>query len=138
MNSFELSQEALSELRARTILSDVTCGAVVIFVGNVRASSRGVAVTHLEFESYEPMVLKVLTNLASELREEFGVTGVLLHHRLGRVEVGDTAVVAGISAPHRAEAFEACAHLMNRLKEIVPIWKKEYTVEGGMWVSPHP
>ncbi|MFM7233885.1 MAG: molybdenum cofactor biosynthesis protein MoaE [Flavobacteriales bacterium] len=138
MNSFELSQEPLSESRARALLADATCGALVIFVGTVRDSARGADVTHLEFESYEPMVMKVLNKLANEIREKFGVKGVLLHHRLGKVEVGEAAVIAGISSPHRAEAFAACAYLMERLKEIVPIWKKEFTSEGGMWISLHP
>ena len=138
MNSFELSQQPLSESMARTILADDTCGAVVIFVGTVRKSSNGIAVTHLEFEAYESMVMKVLDEIAIDLRKKHGVQGVLLHHRLGKVEVGDAAVIAGISSPHRAEAFAACESLMNRLKQVVPIWKKEYTAEGHVWVSQHP
>lgn len=138
MNSFELSYKPLSESMARTILADDTCGAIVIFVGTVRNSSKGIAVTHLEFEAYESMVVKVLSEISTDLRNQYGVQGVLLHHRLGKVEVGDAAVIAGISAPHRAEAFAACEQMMNRLKQIVPIWKKEYTTEGHVWVSQHP
>jgi len=138
MNSFVLTHQPLSESIARNALADNACGAVVIFVGNVRDSSKGVGVTHLEFEAYESMVMKVLDEIASELRLQMGVHGVLLHHRLGRVEVGDAAVIAGVSAAHRTEAFAACEMLMNRLKQTVPIWKKEFTTEGSVWVSQHP
>jgi molybdopterin synthase catalytic subunit len=95
-------------------------------------------VTHLEFEAYEPMVHSVLEEIAEELRMQFGIRGVLLFHRLGRVEVGEAAVIAGISSTHRKEAFEACAMLMDRLKQTVPIWKKEFTEDGAVWVTPNP
>ena len=137
-NFFQLTHRTLSESEARAVLHNLSCGAHVLFTGTVRNHSKGEEVTHLEFEAYEPMVHSVLTDIAADLRREFGVTGVLLYHRLGRVEAGEPAVIAGISAPHRAEAFKACEALMNRLKQSVPIWKKEYTSSGAVWVSPTP
>jgi molybdopterin synthase catalytic subunit len=137
-NFFQLTLRTLSESEARADLHNLSCGAHVLFVGTVRNRSKGEGVTHLEFEAYEPMVHRVLTEIAADLRKEFGVTGVLLHHRIGRVEAGEPAVIAGISAPHRAEAFHACEALMNRLKQSVPIWKKEFTASGAVWVSPTP
>lgn len=138
VNSFLLSEQGLSETTARTFLADSAHGAHVIFIGTVRNLSEGELVSHLEFEAYEPMVFRVLEDIATDLRRQYGVFGVLLHHRIGRVEVGDAAVISGISSTHRAEAFAACAELMNRLKTSVPIWKKEYTTAGAIWVSQTP
>lgn len=138
-NTFiSLSHEQLSESQAKRLLHNEGCGAHVIFIGTVRENSKGKQVTHLEFEAYEPMVYAVLTEIAQELRAQFGIIGVLLFHRLGRVQVGEAAVIAGISSTHRKEAFEACAALMDRLKQSVPIWKKEYTLDGAVWVTPTP
>jgi molybdopterin synthase catalytic subunit len=137
-NFFRLSLEALSESEARAQLHNLSCGAHVLFVGTVRNHSKGEVVTHLEFEAYEPMVNNALNEIAHELRSMYGVTGVLLYHRIGIVDVGEPAVIAGISAPHRSEAFHACEALMNRLKQSVPIWKKEFTLSGAVWVTPTP
>jgi len=137
-NSFILTHDALSEIAVRNALSNDACGAVVLFVGTVRDRARGEDVLYLEFEAYESMVYRVLEDIALELQTNFGIHAVALHHRLGRVEVGEAAVIAGISAPHRAEAFAACEALMNRLKESVPIWKKEFTTDGAIWVSLTP
>ena len=137
-NFFRLSLEALSESEARAQLHNLSCGAHVLFVGTVRNYSKGEEVTHLEFEAYEPMVHSALNDIALDLRMEFGVTGVLLYHRIGRVDAGELAVIAGISATHRSEAFHACESLMNRLKQSVPIWKKEFTLSGAVWVTQTP
>ena len=137
-NFFRLSPHALSESEARAQLHNFSCGAHVLFVGTVRNHSKGEVVTHLEFEAYESMVHSVLNDIALDLRMEFGVTGILLYHRIGRVDAGEPAVIAGISAPHRSEAFHACEALMNRLKQSVPIWKKEFTLSGAVWVTPTP
>jgi molybdopterin synthase catalytic subunit len=137
-NFFRLSPDALSESEARAQLHNLSCGAHVLFVGTVRNHSKGEEVTHLEFEAYEPMVHSALNDIALDLRMEYGVTGVLLYHRIGRVDAGEPAVIAGISAPHRSEAFHACEALMNRLKQSVPIWKKEFTLSGAVWVSQTP
>ena len=137
-NSFILTHDALSEIAVRNALSNDACGAVVLFVGTVRDRARGEDVLYLEFEAYESMVYRVLEDIALELQTNFGIHAVALHHRLGRVEVGEAAVISGISAPHRTEAFAACEALMNRLKESVPIWKKEFTTDGAIWVSSTP
>jgi molybdopterin synthase catalytic subunit len=137
-NFFRLSEETLSELEAKTLIHHDTCGANVLFVGTVRDSSKGEDVNHLEFEAYEPMVYRVLEEIAKELRGEFGVSQILLFHRLGKVQVGEAAVIAGVSSPHRTAAFQATEALMHRLKTSVPIWKKEYTASGAVWVTPNP
>ena len=137
-NFFRLAHEPLSEAEARSSIQDATCGALVLFVGTVRNSSQGSTVSHLEFEAYEPMVYAALEEIAKEIRSEFGVVKVLLFHRLGRVGVGETAVIAAVSSAHRAAAFQATEKLMNRLKQSVPIWKKEFTENGAVWVTPNP
>jgi molybdopterin synthase catalytic subunit len=137
-NFFRLTGEPLSEAEARSIIQDPTCGALVLFLGTVRNSSQGSTVNHLEFEAYEPMVYAVLDEIANELRSEFGVMKVLLFHRLGKVCVGETAVIAAVSSAHRMAAFQATEKLMNRLKQSVPIWKKEFTSNGAVWVTPNP
>jgi molybdopterin synthase catalytic subunit len=123
---------ALSELRSDDL------GAHVVFVGTVRNFAKNKEVVALEFEAYEPMALSELELIANELELKWNVRHVLLHHRLGRVEVGGIPVIAIVSSVHRSEAFEACAYMMDRLKESVPIWKKEIFTDGSAWVSPNP
>lgn len=137
-NFFRLTHEPLSEGEARSIIHDAACGALVLFVGTVRNSSQGSVVSHLEFEAFEPMVYAVLDEIANELRSEFGVMKVLLFHRLGKVGAGESAVIAAVSSAHRMAAFQATEKLMNRLKQSVPIWKKEFTANGAVWVTPNP
>ncbi len=137
-NIFSLSHDPLSESHAREALANSSCGAILLFVGTVRDNAHESPVLFLEFEAYEAMVQRELDTIATEIREEFDVVGVLLFHRLGKVQVGEAAVIAGVSAKHRANAFPALEKLMNRLKESVPIWKKEHTANGAVWVSQHP
>jgi molybdopterin synthase catalytic subunit len=110
-------------------------GAVVVFEGTVRSPSEGRDVRFLEYEAYEPMARSQMERIVEEVRERWPVSAVYLHHRLGRIEVGEASVVAVASAPHRPEAFEACRHLIERLKADVPIWKKEFLVDGSVWVG---
>jgi molybdopterin synthase catalytic subunit/molybdopterin converting factor small subunit len=110
-------------------------GAVALFEGTVRTPSMGREVNHLEYEAYEPMALAQMERIVGEARERWPVTAVYLHHRLGRIEVGEPSVVAVASAPHRDQAMEACRHLIERLKADVPIWKKEIFTDGSEWVG---
>ena len=137
-NFFRLTHDPLSESEVQSILQDDSCGAIVLFVGTVRNNSNGSPVTHLKFEAYEPMVYAVLGEIANEIRAEYGVLNVLLYHRLGTVSVGESAVIAAVSSVHRNAAFHATEKLMNRLKQSVPIWKKEFTEAGAIWVTPNP
>lgn len=137
-NYFKLQDDLLSEMEARNLLIRDSCGAHVLFIGTVRSKSKGCDVSHLEFEAYDSMVHAVLNEIANAIRYEFDITDVLLFHRLGRVNITEAAVIAGVSAPHREAAFRACEALMNRLKQEVPIWKKEYTTQGAVWVSQTP
>lgn len=117
----------------------VQTGAWVSFTGIVRGSRDHQAVIALEFEAYSGMALSELQKIGNQIIEQWPtVTHVLLYHRLGRCETGEIPVLAAIGSPHRKEAFEACEYLMNKLKETVPIWKKEIYENGSWWVSPNP
>lgn len=138
MEAFKLTYEKLSIDEVRRAIAGDGLGAHVLFCGTVRNASKGEEVTHLEFEAYESMVIKELERIATDLRSAYAIEHVALHHRLGVVRVGEDAVIAAVSARHRDAAFAACEQLMHRLKEHVPIWKKEYTSSGSVWVSPTP
>lgn len=110
-------------------------GGIVTFIGAVRDLSEGKAVEFLEYEAYEPMALAKIHQMVEEAQSRWPVKSMAIQHRLGRLEVGDDAVVIAVSCPHRAEAFDACRYAIDRLKEIVPIWKKEHGEDGEVWVG---
>src|SRR5947209_1342684 len=108
---------------------------MVVFVGSVREMSEGKQVHFLEYEAYEPMALRKLEEVSDEAKARWPVLAIAIQHRVGRLEIGDDAVVVAVSCPHRAEAFEACRFVIDRLKEVVPIWKKEHGEGGQVWVG---
>jgi molybdopterin synthase catalytic subunit/molybdopterin converting factor small subunit len=110
-------------------------GAVVAFEGIVRDHSAGRRTLYLEYEGYEQMALAKLRELEQMMRQQFPVDGVALVHRLGRLEIGETSVLVGVSSAHRAAAFEACRFGIDTLKRTVPIWKKEYFEDGAVWAQ---
>jgi len=113
-------------------------GGVVTFIGKVRDHSRGHQIDHLEYEAYAPMALKEMRRIAAAVEAEVGGASVAVHHRLGRLDIGEAAVVIAAAAPHRAEAFAACRAVIERLKRDVPIWKREVAVDGTTWVVQGP
>lgn len=112
-------------------------GGVVLFVGTVRSTSQGREVTHLEYEAYQEMAEQELGRLCGEARRRWELERLAIHHRVGRLEVGENIVAIAVSAPHRTHAFEACEWLMTQIKELVPIWKKEAWSTGEAWVEGH-
>jgi molybdopterin synthase catalytic subunit len=113
------------------------CGAVVTFLGTVRDLTGDRVTVALDYEGYPGMAEKKLAEIEAETRERWPVGDIVLEHRLGRLEVGDISVAVAVSCPHRAQAFEACRHAIDRLKELVPIWKKENWSDGTTeWVHP--
>ena len=135
---FLLTNNVFSAQTVKDFLQDDEAGAQVLFVGTVRNHSKNKRVVALEFEAYEPMAMAELEKIAEEITERWSVNKIGLHHSLGRREVGEIPVIAGISSAHRKEAFDACEYLMNRLKQTVPIWKKEIFENGEEWVSNTP
>jgi len=113
-------------------------GAIASFIGVVRNEHGGRRVHHLIYEAYPPMAEQELKRIAAELRSRWAVDGVSLVHRLGRLEVGEASVVVAVAAPHRREALEACALGIERIKQSVPIWKKEFSDQGEEWIIGDP
>jgi molybdopterin synthase catalytic subunit len=108
-------------------------GAVVNFEGVVRNNSKGRRTLYLEYECYEPMAIKTLAAIGREIAASYAIGRIAMVHRLGRMETGETSVAVIVTAPHRKAAFDAALEGINRLKRLVPIWKKEHFVDGEVW-----
>ncbi len=113
-------------------------GGIVTFTGVVRRHSRGQTIDHLEYEAYPAMAVRELTRLCDELEAEVAGARLAVEHRVGHLVVGEVAVVIAAAAPHRAEAFTACQAMIDRLKDRVPIWKKEVGDDGAEWIGLGP
>lgn len=113
-------------------------GGIDVFIGTVRDSTKGKRVIRLEFEAYEPMALKEMEKIAAQASEKWPVQKLLVHHRTGVLEVGEVPVIIAVSCAHRDAALEACRFVIDTLKQIVPIWKKEIFEDGEVWVAAHP
>src|SRR5438067_7235922 len=111
------------------------CGAVVTFIGTVRAHNRGRAVVRLDYEAYPDMALRVFARIEEEARVRWPGTGLSIHHRVGTLEPGAISVVIAAASPHRADAFSACRHAIEELKKDAPIWKREHYQDGSEWVG---
>jgi molybdopterin synthase catalytic subunit len=113
-------------------------GAVNVFIGTVRNSTRNKEVIGLEFEAYERMALKEINKIVNHAKERWPINAMAIHHRVGALKIGDIPVVIAVSTPHRQQGFEACQYAIDTLKLTVPIWKKEIFADGEAWVSAHP
>ena len=125
-------------LDARAVEALVTApdaGAIVTFTGTVRDNARGREVVALDYEAYAPAAEKMLARIGDEIRERWGIERVAIAHRVGYLRPGEASVVIAVASPHRAEAFDACRHAIERIKAIVPIWKKELYADGAVWIG---
>jgi molybdopterin synthase catalytic subunit len=132
---FRLSAEPLSVEAAVEQVRSTEAGGIATFVGTTRARSRGREVLYLDYEAYEGMAEQVMADLADVLTRRHELCKVAIHHRVGRVEIGETSVVIAVSAPHRAAALAACREAIDELKVSVPLWKKETYVGGEEWIG---
>ena len=114
---------------------DHGAGALVTFIGTVRDNARGQAVTALDYEAYPAAAEKMLAQICEEMRARWPVIGAAIEHRTGRLEVGEASVVIAVSSAHRDASFAAAAYAIERIKEIVPIWKKEFYADGAAWIG---
>jgi molybdopterin synthase catalytic subunit len=132
---FEITREPIdiSGLRARLLQGE--SGAVVIFDGVARNNTKGRPTLFLEYEGYAEMAIKMLEQIGREAHERWPINRIGIIHRLGRIEITESSVVIAVTAAHRRVAFEACHYAIDRLKKIVPIWKKEYFEDGAVWVE---
>jgi molybdopterin synthase catalytic subunit len=133
--SFQLVEGPLDVAAVLREVEDPAAGALASFVGTVRRRSRDRDVVHLEYEAYEEMAEPMLSRLGGELTERHGLCAVAIHHRLGRVEIGEASVVIAVSAPHRSAALDACREAIETLKSTIPLWKKEVYAGGEEWIG---
>jgi len=133
--AFLLSDEPLSLDRVVDEVRDNRAGAIATFTGTTRNRSRDRDVQYLDYEAYEGMAEGLMTEIAAELTERYEICGIAIHHRIGRVQIGETSVVIAVSAPHRADALAACKDAIDELKQRVPLWKKEVYAGGEEWIG---
>jgi len=132
---FELTADPLDPRRLEAAVANAGAGGICTFSGVVGDSSRGEQVTHLGYEAYAEMALAQMRVIAAEILERWPAARLAMAHRTGRLEIGEVSVVVAAACPHRAEAFEACRWGIDRLKESVPIWKKEFAKSGSVWIE---
>ena len=132
---FEVTPEPLSvDNLMRAVLTEGD-GAVVTFVGTVRDNSGGRKVLALEYEAYAEMAEAEMKRIGLEMMGKWGLHGIAMRHRVGRLKIGETSVIIAAASPHRQEAFAACSEALDMLKATVPVWKKEYFEDGDVWVG---
>jgi molybdopterin synthase catalytic subunit len=132
---FRLSEDRLSLEAVVAEVARDQAGAIATFIGTTRVNSRGRRVTHLEYEAYPGMAEQVMAEIADELSSRYELCEIAIHHRTGRVEIGEPSVVIAVSAPHRQAALAACKDAIDTLKERVPLWKKEVYEGGEEWIG---
>jgi len=132
---FEITADELTGDSVADLVRSPDCGAITVFLGTARRTSRGREVEYLEYEAYPEMATRKLQQIADEIKDRWGTDRLAVKHRVGRVDLGEASVAIAIATEHRAEGFEACKYAIDRLKEIVPIWKKEVWVGGGEWIG---
>ena len=132
---FEVTSEPLDARRLEQAVAHSGAGAISTFTGIVRDNSRGRSVTHLEYEAYAEMATAQMRKIAEEIAERWPEARVAMVHRTGRLDIGEASVIVSVSAPHRAESIAACKWGIDRLKETVPVWKKEHAGDGTYWIE---
>ena len=132
---FRVTADPLDARETERAVRDPGCGAVITFTGEVRDTARGQDVTALDYEAYNEAAQRMMATIADEIEQEFGVDRIAIVHRTGLLNPGDASVVISVASPHRDEAFKAARHAIERLKQIVPIWKKEHYVDGATWIG---
>lgn len=110
-------------------------GAVLSFLGTTRTPNKGLEVTYLEYEAFAPMAHQVMQQMCAEMRQRWVLGRIALWHRTGRVYPAEASILIVVSSPHRPEAFEACRYAIERVKQILPVWKKEFLADGSHWVE---
>lgn len=135
MKLFEISKENIDIQSVIDKVVQRNAGAITTFIGTVRELTKGKKTLYLIYDAYESMAVKKLEQIGDEIKERWQGTEVAITHRVGRLDITDVAVVIAVSTPHRADAYEANRYAIERIKEIVPIWKKEHWEDGEKWVG---
>ena len=145
-DSLAIAIAPLDLQEAYSLADDAANGAVVLMSGTVRNQTDGKAVEYLEYQAYQPMAIAVFKSIAQDIRQQWqDANRIVIHHRVGKLTIGEISVVVAVGCPHRGEAFEACRYAIDTLKHNAPIWKKEYNIVlnektgkkivSGSWVS---
>ncbi len=132
---FRVQRDVIDPRLVEGVVAGAEVGGIVTFSGTVRERARGRVVVALDYEAYEPVAEKMLARIGDEVHERWGVDRVAIVHRIGRLSVGELSVVIAAAAAHRAAAFDACEYAIDRIKVLVPIWKKEFYADGSYWVG---
>ena len=135
VSRFRVQLDVLDPRSTESLVAHPGAGAIATFIGTVRDHGRGRAVTHLEYEAYAPAAELCMAQIGDEIRERWGIDHVAIVHRVGSLAVGEASVVISVASAHRDAAFEACRYAIQRIKEIVPIWKKEHYADGATWLG---
>jgi molybdopterin synthase catalytic subunit len=135
MNFFEIAREPINTQSVIDKVIQREAGAITTFIGTVRELTHGKKTLYLVYEAYEPMAVKKLAQIGTEIEERWPGSKVAITHRVGKLDITDIAVVIAVSTPHRADAYEANRYAIERIKEIVPIWKKEHWEDGQEWIG---
>ncbi len=136
-DNFAITIAPLSMEEAYNLADDAANGAVVMMSGTVRNQTDGKPVEYLEYQAYQPMAIAVFQSIAAEIRKQWqDANRIVIHHRVGKLVIGEISVIVAVGCPHRSEAFEACHYAIDTLKHNAPIWKKEWFSDGAStWVS---
>ncbi len=132
---FLVTAAPVSEDQVSRMVATPEAGAIVTFVGTVRNNARGRAVQSLDYEAYPPAAERMLRQIGDEIAEKWGLDQCAIVHRMGHLSVGEASVAIAVASAHRGDAFDACRYAIDRIKEIVPIWKKEFYEDGETWVG---
>ena len=131
----EITPDKIDHDRVISCVRRDSNGAVAVFLGPTRNVTEGRKVLHLEYEAYRPRADNKLSEVVLEIRQRWSVENIAIVHRIGKLEIGEASLVVAVSTPHRKDAFLACQYAVDRIKETVPIWKKEYFEDGEVWVG---
>lgn len=138
MTDIQISESPLNVQSCIDWVQSPESGGIDVFLGTVRNATKGKKVLHLEFEAYEPMAIAEMKKIAEEILAKWPVNKILIHHRTGKLDIGEIPVIIAVAAAHRGAAFDACRYAIDTLKQTVPIWKKEVFEDGEVWVAAHP
>ena len=135
LSRYRIQEEPLDPRVLEALVAHPGAGAITTFIGTVRDHGRGQSVTRLEYEAYAPAAENMLAQIGEEIRQRWEIDTVAIAHRIGVLEVGESSVVISVASAHRDAAFDACRYAIERIKEIVPIWKKEHYADGAVWLG---
>jgi len=132
---FEIMDKPIDVEEVRLKVESRNAGAITVFIGTVREMTKGKKTLHLEYQAYPTMAIKMFEQISKEIQEQWPEAKVAITHRVGHLDISDIAVVIAVSSPHRKIAYEANEYAIDRIKQIVPIWKKEFWEDGTEWIG---